>query len=99
MAELRWGSATDTGRVRTENEDNLFAGSTLFVVADGMGGHQAGEIASQLTVDRLESGLTADTPTLADLVGRSARPTATSSMRRSPTPSSRGWAPRSRRWP
>ncbi|MEX2627450.1 MAG: Stp1/IreP family PP2C-type Ser/Thr phosphatase [Ilumatobacteraceae bacterium] len=69
MAELRWGAASDTGRVRTENEDNLFAGPTLFVVVDGMGGHQAGEIASQITIDHLESGLTAEAPTLSDLVG------------------------------
>lgn len=68
MAELRWGASTDAGRVRTQNEDNMSAAATLFVVADGMGGHQAGEIASQLTVERLESALATDSPSLNDLV-------------------------------
>ena len=50
MAELRWGVATDPGRHRTDNEDHAFAGDGLFVVADGMGGHQAGEVASEMAV-------------------------------------------------
>lgn len=51
MLTLRWGSATDVGRVRTLNEDSVLAVPGLFVVADGMGGHAAGEVASQLAVE------------------------------------------------
>jgi protein phosphatase len=50
MLTLRWGSATDVGRVRELNEDSLLAVPGLFVVADGMGGHAAGEVASQLAI-------------------------------------------------
>lgn len=51
MLTLRWGSATDVGRIRTLNEDSLLAVPGLFVVADGMGGHAAGEVASRLAVE------------------------------------------------
>jgi PPM family protein phosphatase len=42
---------TDIGRRRTLNEDAIFADQGLFVVCDGMGGHKAGEVASQLSID------------------------------------------------
>jgi protein phosphatase len=42
---------TDIGRRRALNEDAILAGDGLFVVCDGMGGHKAGEVASQLSVD------------------------------------------------
>src|SRR5687768_14294142 len=42
-----------TGRQRRANEDNLYARAPLFAVADGMGGAQAGEIASQVAVETL----------------------------------------------
>jgi PPM family protein phosphatase len=45
---------TDTGRQRNANEDALFARSPLFAVADGMGGAQAGEVASKLATDALD---------------------------------------------
>jgi serine/threonine protein phosphatase PrpC len=48
---------TDTGRQRTGNEDAYFARSPLFAVADGMGGAQAGEVASQAAIEAVEQGL------------------------------------------
>ncbi len=48
---------TDTGRQRRANEDAYFARSPLFAVADGMGGAQAGEVASRMAVAALEPGL------------------------------------------
>ncbi|HEY7932888.1 MAG TPA: Stp1/IreP family PP2C-type Ser/Thr phosphatase [Solirubrobacteraceae bacterium] len=50
-------SGTDTGRQRRANEDSLFARAPLFAVADGMGGAQAGEVASQLAVEVFRHGL------------------------------------------
>ena len=58
MAELRWGSATHEGQLRTQNEDHVLAAEGLFVVADGMGGHLAGEVASEIAVQRLQADLT-----------------------------------------
>ncbi|MEP6953660.1 MAG: Stp1/IreP family PP2C-type Ser/Thr phosphatase [Solirubrobacteraceae bacterium] len=48
---------TDTGRQRKGNEDAYFARSPLFVVADGMGGAQAGEVASGTAVEVFQDGL------------------------------------------
>jgi protein phosphatase len=50
-------TATDTGRQRRANEDSLLARSPLFVVADGMGGAQAGEVASRRAVESFKHGL------------------------------------------
>src|SRR6478672_2733805 len=49
--------ASDLGRQRQGNEDNYFVRVPLFVVADGMGGAQAGEVASEMAVTSFENGL------------------------------------------
>jgi protein phosphatase len=48
---------THTGQQRRENEDSLYARAPLFAVADGMGGAQAGEIASRIAVETLGGGV------------------------------------------
>lgn len=49
--ELHHGSATDVGRVREVNEDAYLAAPPVFVVADGMGGHDRGDVASTIVVE------------------------------------------------
>lgn len=57
---------TDTGRQRPANEDSFLARSPLFAVADGMGGAQAGEVASRMAVDALSEGLGTGNGTVAE---------------------------------
>ena len=51
--ELRYAVRSDVGLLREGNEDSAYAGPRLLAVADGMGGHAAGEVASALTIESM----------------------------------------------
>jgi PPM family protein phosphatase len=71
--ELRAGWATNPGRVRGLNEDSVLVADPLYLVADGMGGHAAGEVASRIAIETMRDVLgprTVEGPlTVDDVVG------------------------------
>jgi len=68
MVNIRHGVATDTGNLRQQNEDAVVATDRLIAVADGMGGHNAGEVASALAIAKLQERSTAPISKVDELV-------------------------------
>src|SRR4029079_2459810 len=69
-AAIRFFAATDVGNVREHNEDNFLVDKklSLFIVADGMGGHAAGEVASAIAVRTIHEEIKRERDLLTDFM-------------------------------
>ncbi len=76
---LRYAVRSDVGLLREGNEDSAYAGPSLLAVADGMGGHAAGEVASSLTISSMAE--LDDQEPDADMMGELATAVATANAR------------------
>ncbi len=56
MTHWRFAAATDTGLVRQTNQDAVYVDDNVAIIADGMGGHAAGEVAAALAIDAVRQG-------------------------------------------
>jgi len=70
---VRVGAATDIGQVREGNEDSYLVVAPLYAVADGMGGHRGGEVASSLALETVQQLFERQEGSLADQVSRANR--------------------------
>ena len=73
MTVLRAGAATDVGRVRSMNQDQLLVAPNLFAVADGMGGHAAGEVAAATALEALQEAVAASGAPVPDALVQAAQ--------------------------
>lgn len=70
MSTTLFAAATDVGRVRANNEDSHLSTELLWAVADGMGGHAGGEVASRLAVDAVAGCAPRDPAAVAEAFSR-----------------------------
>ena len=94
---FHYAARSDVGMVRSNNEDSGYAGPHLLAMADGMGGHAGGDVASSTVIGALVR-LDGEALGGRDVSSRPARPhprapTPRSATRCTPTPASTAWAP------